>query len=160
VTKRLVRALARLLQAIAELLLAIAGPPDDEAVTLDIRAGVPTEQDHPSWTVHERQIMLLLTDTQKVTLSIDPRNAKGNPAPVDGVPEWAVSNPGVGTITPSADGLSATFVATTGGDTQVSVTADADLGDGVRSLSATLDISVKPGEAVTLGITAGTPEEQ
>ena len=38
---------------------------------------------------------LILTDVQKVTASITPVDAKGNPAAVDGVPSWTSSNPRV-----------------------------------------------------------------
>lgn len=104
--------------------------------------------------------MIILTETQKVTLTLDPRNAKGNPAKVDGVPEWAVSNPGVARVEPAADGLSAVVFASVGGETQVSATMDADLGEGVRHLVATDTVTVVPGEAVTVGFVAGAPEEQ
>ena len=43
---------------------------------------------------------------------------------------------------------------------EVSVSVDADLGAGVRTISGTLDIQVEPGEAVSVGIVAGVPEPQ
>ena len=43
---------------------------------------------------------------------------------------------------------------------QISVSADADLGDGVRTLTGTLDLEIVSGEAVTLSVIAGTPREQ
>jgi hypothetical protein len=78
---------------------------------------------------------------------------------VDGVPTWSLSDDTLGTIDVAPDGLSAYFV-TAGltGLCQVSVQADADLGAGVRSIAATLDIQVEPSEAVSLSISAGTPE--
>lgn len=104
---------------------------------------------------------MILTDTQKVGCTIDPRNSKGNPAPVDGVPQWASSNAAVATVTPAADGLSADVVAVSVGTTQISCVADADLDVGeLREITGLLDIEVKASEAVTLGITAGVPVEQ
>ena len=100
---------------------------------------------------------LLLTDSQKVVFSITPVDAHGHAARVDGIPSWSVSDPAVGTITVSADGLSAEFLASAPGMVQVSVQADADLGAGVRTIAGTLDIQVEPGEAVGLTITAGAP---
>lgn len=102
---------------------------------------------------------LLLTNAQKVALSLQPLDAYGNPARVDGVPAWQMSDAALGTLTLAADGLSAMF-ATLGplGIVQVSATADADLGAGTRTLSATLDIQIEAAEAVSLGIRAGTPE--
>jgi hypothetical protein len=104
---------------------------------------------------------MVLTDSQKVTVTIDPRNKKGNPAPVDGVPEWASSDPAVIAVQPSADGLSCVCVAGNAGSAQVEVRADADMDEGeVRELIGTIAFDVHPGEAITLGMNAGAPEEQ
>lgn len=102
--------------------------------------------------------MILLTNAQKVGLSIQPVDQYGNAARVDGVPAWSVSDPSIGTLTAAEDGLSAEFV-TAGpvGLVQVSVQADADLGEGVRHLTGTLDIQVEPSEAVSLSVVAGEP---
>lgn len=102
---------------------------------------------------------LILTDEQKVTLSIQPLTQAGNPAKVDGKPVWSVSNPELISISESEDGLSV-VASTVGplGSAQVSVSADADLGEGVRELFSILDVEVIAAEAVSLGIVAGTPE--
>lgn len=103
--------------------------------------------------------MLLLTTTQKVKLEVAPEDADGNPARIDGIPVWNVSDAAIGTLAAAPDGFSCYFL-TTGvmGTVQVSVSADADLGAGVRHISRTLDIMVEAGEAVSLGIRVGTPE--
>lgn len=103
---------------------------------------------------------LILTDTQKVTVTFAAKTALDRPARVDGIPQWSTSNPAVCTITPASDGLSAVLKATATGTSQISVTADADLGAGVRNITATGDVEVRPSEAVSVGITFGTPEEQ
>jgi uncharacterized protein YjdB len=104
---------------------------------------------------------MILTDTQQVTCSLDPRNSKGNPATLDGVPVWSTSDEAIATVEAAADGLTALVKAVTVGTAQISVVADADLDVGEqREITGLLDIEVKAGEAVTLGITAGTPEEQ
>jgi len=106
------------------------------------------------WTV-------VLSDTQKVTLRIEPRNKKGNLATLDGVPQWSSGDPNVVSVKPSVDGLSCVVLAGQAGSTQVSVTADADLDAGeARQLTGTIDFQVMPGEAITMGIVAGAPEEQ
>lgn len=105
------------------------------------------------------RIMLVLTNVQQVTLTLEALDQYGNVAKIDGVPAWQVSDPAIGTITPAADGLSAVFVTTAVlGTIQVSAQADADLGAGVRPLTATLDIAVEASEAVALGLKAGVPE--
>lgn len=110
----------------------------------------------------ENITMLLLTDTQKASLSIAPVDAKGNPAKVqDGSVVWSAADSTIVTLTPSADGLSCDCAAAGPlGTTQVNVSADADLGDGVTTIAGTLDVQVQAGQAVSLGISAGTPVEQ
>lgn len=103
--------------------------------------------------------MRTLTNTQKITYSLKIEDAFGNPAKVDGVPEWSSSDPSILTVTPAADGLTA-VAETVGplGNVQVRVSADADLGAGVRPITAVDEVSVEASEAVTLGISAGAPE--
>jgi len=101
---------------------------------------------------------LILTDEQKVILSIQPFTAAGNVAPVDGMPLWNVTDPNIIGLDIAADGLSCSAI-TTGvlGTCQVNVSVDADMGAGVINLTATLDIVVAPAQATTLGILAGVP---
>lgn len=105
--------------------------------------------------------MLVLTDVQKVALAIAPKSAAGNPATVDGVPAWSSSDETVVTLTVAADGMSAEAV-TTGklGTAQVNVTADADLGEGLKEITGVLDVEVKASEAVSLDINAGAPVDK
>lgn len=104
---------------------------------------------------------VVLTVSQKVSASITPVDAKGNPAPIDGVPAWSSSNPDIASVVPAEDGLSAVIVATgVVGDTQVSVSADADLGEGVTQIVAIGDLSIRPDQAVALSLNFGTPEAQ
>lgn len=106
-------------------------------------------------------IMLVLKDTEQSALATQFLDKKGNPAPVQGVPVWATSDATILSVTPEADGLSATIVANGPlGTAQVSVTADADLGDGVKPVVGTLDVNIVAGEAVSANISAGTPTEQ
>lgn len=102
---------------------------------------------------------VVLTDEQKVHLAIQPVTASGNPAVVDGVPEWAASDPAVVALIVAADGLSADAT-TVGpvGASQVSVSADADLGSGIRTISGVLDVQVVAAEAASLAFQVGTPE--
>lgn len=102
---------------------------------------------------------LQLQDVEKVALLIAPVDAVGNPAKVDGVPVWETSAPSIVTLEVAADGLSA--VASTEGPlgaVRITVTADADLGAGIETITGVLDIEVIASKAVSLSITAGTPE--
>ena len=104
---------------------------------------------------------MILTDTQEVDLSIQPVDKKGKPAQVDGTPQWVSSDPAVVEVVPAADGLSCVAKAKDNlGHAQISVSADADLGEGVRTITGVLDIDVVAGEAVSLAVITGTPREQ
>jgi hypothetical protein len=76
-------------------------------------------------------------------------DARGNPANVDGVPVWATDHPEILSVVPSVDGFSAT-IASVGplGNAQVTCTADADLGEGVREVILMGDVEVIAGAAV------------
>lgn len=102
--------------------------------------------------------MLILTDIQKVDLAVQPVDAAGNIALVDGTIIWESSDPAVLTIEASADGLSAVAF-TTGklGTAQIKCTADADLTEGVLPILGILDVEVIASAAVSVAITAGTP---
>ncbi len=101
---------------------------------------------------------LILTDEQECELSVQFLTAAGNPGAIDGVPVWSVANPALLDLSISDDGLQV-LIRTTGmlGSTQVSVTADADLGEGTRPVSAVLDVEVQAAGVVSAGIVAGTP---
>ncbi len=102
-----------------------------------------------------------MTNSQQLTATIQPVDAKGQPALVDGVPVWASSDETIITVAASDDGMSA-VVAAVGplGDAKVSVTADADLGAGVSAIFGTLDVSITQGQAVGFKITTSDPVEQ
>ena len=104
---------------------------------------------------------LVLLDSQKVLLSVEPFNKAGNPAPIDGKPAWSTSDETVVTVVPSEDGLSC-YAITTGklGVAQVKAAADAHIGEGVTEITALWDIEVLAGEAVSLNGKAGVPEDK
>lgn len=100
-----------------------------------------------------------LTDVQKVVGSIAPKDAAGNPAPVDGIPVWSSSDPAIVTVTAAPDGMSAVVEAVGPlGTAQVSVTADADTGEGVTTITALADIEVLASQATAVGINFAVPE--
>lgn len=102
-----------------------------------------------------------LTDTQQVDLSATFIDKKGNPAPVDGLPEWFTDNPNVLSLVPSPDGLACKISAVGPiGTAIVSMKADADLGSGIIPISGLFDVEVVSGAAVQVTITPGTPSEQ
>lgn len=102
-------------------------------------------------------IELTIDEKCLVTLAVTDRG--GNPASFDAPPVWESSSAAL-TVTPEADGMSATLVS---GDVVeaavlVSVHGDADLGDGVREIIGSLVVNLTAGEAQFVQLQAGTPE--
>jgi len=85
----------------------------------------------------------ILHTTQKVEVSINPVDAKGNAARIDGTPEWASTNPSILTVSGVQDGKLA-IVSAVGvtGNATITVKADADLGPGVKTIGGSLDFFV------------------
>jgi hypothetical protein len=105
--------------------------------------------------------MLILPITKQVTASIQPVDAKGNPAQIDGMASWSSSNPQIANITNvSSDSLKADIVpAGTLGTCQINVQADADLGSGTKSITGLLDLTTVAGEAVGFTISTSEPQD-
>jgi len=100
---------------------------------------------------------LKIQNDQKIQLTLAPVTASGKAAAVDGKPVWTVVD-GDSTVVVADDGLSAFLVSSdTAGTSHFSVSADADLGAGVETISDTVELVVENAKAVALGLTAGTP---
>lgn len=107
----------------------------------------------------EGALFMTITDSQQVVATIKPVNKRGQPAPVQpGSVLW--TGPSFVAITPAPDGLSATIVAMGIGSGELSVSADADLGEGVVTISGTVPFEVIPSQATSVGFEFGTPTEQ
>jgi hypothetical protein len=109
--------------------------------------------------------MLILPADQKVHCSIEPVDAKGNPAKIDGVPTWSSSNDQIATVTPEPDAGSGVFTAWVVpaaqiGTCQINVSADADLGSGITTINGVLDLEVVSGQAVGFEIAHEAPVPQ
>lgn len=99
---------------------------------------------------------------RKVQVKVSYIDKNGNPAMVDGPVEWSSSDENVATVESDADGDSSLAVITPGiniGNVQITATADADIGEGVRELLTIMDVTVIGGEAVA-GTIAPTGEAQ
>ena len=83
------------------------------------------------------------------TLSVQWVDSHGNPAKVDGATDWVSSNEEVATVEVAVGNPLIANVHSLGpiGPVQIQATADADLGEGGKTITATCDISVIAGEA-------------
>jgi hypothetical protein len=101
----------------------------------------------------------ILRAGKRAPVSFVIRDKFGNDATIDGVPAWASSNPPALAVEPAADGRSAVVRALGPiGTAQITVTVDADLGDGIRELVGVALIDSISGEANVMALTIG-PEE-
>lgn len=101
-----------------------------------------------------------LKDTQQFSVSVEGRDAKGNPAPFEN-PQFSVSDAALGTFeVDPADPQAGVFKAGAPGSGQLSFTADGIVGEGESVVAASLDITVLPGDAVAAVINTGAVEEQ
>jgi hypothetical protein len=104
---------------------------------------------------------MIIKATQEFDASVAFQDSLGNPAPVEGVPAWTNSNESVLSMVVAADGLSAVVSAVgVPGSGQISVQADADLGEGVTTITGTLDIEVTPGDAINVVLNTGAVRER
>jgi hypothetical protein len=101
--------------------------------------------------------MILPIDKKLVGCTVSYVDAAGNAAIVDGAPVWATDRPDLLVVTAAVDGMSCD-ISPVGplGSAQVTVTADADMGDGMRELITLGTIDCVAGEAV--GGTINFPE--
>jgi len=90
-----------------------------------------------------------------VGLAISYVDAHGNPATVDGDVAWASSDETLLTVTTDSGDSTKASMAAIGplGQVQVTATADADLGPGVRNIITTMDVVIVAGEAIAGTIT-------
>lgn len=133
-----------------------------EAV-IAVQAGYPQK---PAYTVISPEgETMQLSDIQKANFAIGPGDivdVKGNPAPVEaGSLVWGVSDPAILSFTQSPDGLSCEVVAVgPTGHAQVTLSADADLGAGVVTITGVKEIDVVNSQAVAINIADVTPVDQ
>jgi hypothetical protein len=101
-------------------------------------------------TAKGKQMAYTLPSGNQVQVRVEYVDANGHPATVDGDVRWDTSAANVAAVTvDSGDSNVATIASATDlGTAQISATADADLGSGVRELVCTLDVTVVAGEAV------------
>lgn len=154
-TKELLRAFTELVKQATRFLKHL-DEPEIAKGHFDVQIGLVQQKQVPKGNMTSVSI----TNEQQVVVTLTPKTDKGKPAKLDGVPTWTVQS-GDSVVTPSDDGLSATFVSSdTPGDTVVLVEADADLGAGVTPISESITLTVSSATATNLGVSVGTPTDK
>lgn len=114
--------------------------------------GAPTE---------ENDTMVELDALQQFRLRVaGGRDRKGNPAPLENI-EINTTDPNVATVTPLDDGSGAVLVRGVGaGACDITIKADARIGDGEVPVSKALAVAVKAPEAIDVDLEVGELENQ
>jgi hypothetical protein len=104
--------------------------------------------------------MYTLPVDMEVKMQVAYVDSENNPAEIDGEVSWESSDDTIATVI--VDGSDSTIVTVSPvgptGQVQITASADADLGQGVRELITTSDITLVAGEAVAGTITpVGAP---
>ncbi len=108
---------------------------------------------------------LTLLEGQRVLVTAKPKSLSGRAARIDGAAVFSTNDRATLEITPGPDPATQAYIAAgpLGGDPKrtanVRVTADADLGEGVEELIASLDVVILPQKAAVLELELGQPEE-
>lgn len=103
---------------------------------------------------------LKINTDQKIHVKVNPVTSKGNPAQLDG-PIKAEIGAGDGSVSVDEDGRGFTFTSGTEvNDNLIKVSADADLGEGIKPIEAEVVIHVVAPEANDFGFVADQPENK
>jgi hypothetical protein len=105
-------------------------------------------------------MMFQLRRGYEVDVTVAFTDDSGNSAAVDGVPVWSLDDPSVFTLVAAEDGLSAVLQGTgetVGATTVLTLTADADLGEGVVHVTVSEDVQLVSGQATTASFGFGEP---
>lgn len=150
-TKYVIATQASQLALLQEILEAVTPPPAVKVI-FTIKVGN---------TITEGATKVKIKDNQEFDVAVSFTDAAGNAASVQGAPAWTVDNTAALTVTPSADGLSA-VVSAVGptGTGQVSVSADADLGDGTTTITGVLAVEVIAGDATMIVLNPGPARDK
>lgn len=107
--------------------------------------------------------MAVALNTQQFNVVLAITNSAGAPATVDGVPVWASSDETVVAVTADATGMAATAPCVAPGTARLTVTADADLGAGIVTItgvSEDITVTLDPAQQasiVTLSLGTAVP---
>ena len=123
-----------------------------EIITEPDKAGCFVTVRYRDFTITARGLDMAYTLAagMQVNVQVSYVDANGNPARVDGDVSWNVSDGGVVELNVDNQDSTICLVKATGktGQVQITATADADLGEGVRPLITPMDVDVVAGEAV------------
>lgn len=120
---------------------------DLSAIEINVRSLLPGKARYIFFEEFDMSFTIGADDAPK-RLRLKITDKHGNPAKVDGVPQWATSNAETLNVTQDENGMAGSVSAVGPvGTAQLTVTADADLGAGVEQITGTADFEVVAGKA-------------
>jgi hypothetical protein len=104
-------------------------------------------------------MIVVITNEQKVKVTVQPTTEAGNPANIDGTPTFEVTE-GDATVEPVEGEPNSAYLVSGAADvvSTIKVSADADLGEGVATIEEVITLNVVQASANTLGVVAGAAE--
>jgi hypothetical protein len=121
-------------------------------VTEPSKAGCFVTLRYENFTVRAKgnEMAYNLPVAKQVYVQVAYVDAGGNPATIDGDVSWSSSDDTIAAVTVDSSDTTKALVrsGTKLGQAQVTATADADLGDGMREILTPMDVAVVAGEAV------------
>lgn len=96
-----------------------------------------------------------ITNEQKISVTLAPKTATGKPASLDGSPSWEVTS-GDASLDVAPDGLSGYLISGDAAiESRIIISADADLGAGVETITQEISLVVSLANASDLGLSIG-----
>ena len=99
---------------------------------------------------------IAITSEEKVKVTLNPTTSTGKPSSLDGAATFEVVS-GDATVE-NIDELSAWIISGAAGVSVVSVSADADLGEGVVTITDSITVTVSDPMAANLGLIVDAPQ--
>jgi hypothetical protein len=129
--------------------ISFANPLQIMAVAAPVSQLITVTYDQFVITTEGNHVMYNLPVDHFVSMQVGYVDAQGNAATVDGEVSWESSDEAIATVeVDSGDSTICRVMPQDIGQVQITATADADIGAGVRELVTTCDIMVVAGEAV------------
>jgi hypothetical protein len=123
----------------------------EHRASFSVTFGAPVPKERARMTPYQ------MDNESKVTVTLSPKTPSGKVVAIDGPVQWSVPDGDATVIDISADGLTATLVSGADGVSHILATGDAQPGQGVTTISETIELTVVDPMASSFGVAFGNP---
>jgi len=115
-----------------------------------------------SITIKSNKMKATLTVLQLILGALTPVNKKGEPAPIEpGTVQFSSENPEIADVVEDPENETKfKILGKAEGTTKINFSADADRGEGVVTITGSIDVEVLPAQATGFKVELGEPVEQ